>query len=119
MKPDPSADTFHAPDILNDVLSHADDPGSLGAYLTEKLRVITRARCVLIIQCLCTETVTAHHVVGVSPEERREWAESATSSSLYEAVHHLPVALCLRGNASRISETYCCGMGLSCRWPHR
>ena len=42
-------------------------PVTLGTYLTEEVRDITGARCVLIIQCLSTPTVMAHRVVSVNP----------------------------------------------------
>jgi len=56
-----------AMDILSNVLSRADNPGDLGTYLTEEIRDLTGARCVLLIQCLSAATVTTHRIVSVNP----------------------------------------------------
>jgi PAS domain S-box-containing protein len=88
-----------AMDILSNVLSRADHPGDLGTYLTEEIRDLTGARCVLLIQCLCTATVTAHRVVSVNPLRRREWAESPAVRPLYDdVVHRMPAAQFWRGD---------------------
>jgi len=103
MKPDTSnknkdlAFPGMAMDILSNVLSRADNPGDLGKYLTEEVRDLTGARCVLLIQCLSTPTVLAHSVVSVNPLRRREWAESPDGNRLYEVVHHLSTAQLWRG----------------------
>jgi PAS domain S-box-containing protein len=86
-----------AMDILGNVLSRADNPGDLGTYLTEEVRDLTGARCVLLIQCPGTPTVTAHRVVSVNPLRRREWAESPAGNRLYEVVHRVPSAQLWRG----------------------
>jgi PAS domain S-box-containing protein len=88
-----------AMDILSNVLSRADDPGDLGTYLTEEIRDLTGAHCVLLIQCLCTATLTAHRVVSVNPLRSREWAESPAVNRLYDDVVHLmPAAQFWRGD---------------------
>ncbi len=101
MKPDASdkdlAFTAMAMDILSNVLSRADNPADLGIYLTEEVRELTGARCVLLIQCLSTPTELAHHVVSVNPLRRREWAESPDGNHLYEVVHRVPAAQLWRG----------------------
>ncbi|MGD0845338.1 MAG: PAS domain S-box protein [Geobacteraceae bacterium] len=86
-----------AMDILSNVLSRADNPGDLGTYLTEEVRDLTGARCVLLIQCLSTTTMIAHRVVSVNPLRRREWAESPAGNRLYEVVHRMPAAQLWRG----------------------
>jgi PAS domain S-box-containing protein len=87
-----------AMDILSNVLSRSDDPRELGTYLTEEIRDLTGARCVLLIQCLCTVTVTAHRVVAVNPSRRCEWAESPAVNRLYDVVHRMPAAQFWRGD---------------------
>jgi PAS domain S-box-containing protein len=88
-----------AMDILSNVLSRADNPGDLGTYLTEEIRDLTGARCVLLIQCLGAVTVTAHRIVSVNPLRRREWAESRAVNRLYDDVVHLmPTAQFWRGD---------------------
>jgi len=84
-------------DILSNILSRADNPGDLGTYLTEEVRDLTGARCVLLIQCLCTPTVTGHRVVSVNPLRRLEWAESPAVNLLYEVVHRVQAAQLWRG----------------------
>lgn len=101
MKPDANEKdpTFPvmAMDILSNVLSRADNPGDLGTYLTEEIRDLTGARCVLLLQCLNTEAVTAHRVVSVNPLRMREWAESQAENRLYECVHRVPAKQLWRG----------------------
>ena len=87
-----------AMDILSNVLSRADNPGELGTYLTEEIRELTGARCVLIIQCPNSATVAPHRVVGANPLKRREWAESPAARRLYDVVHTMPVPQYWRGD---------------------
>lgn len=86
-----------AMDIVSNVLRRADNPGNLATYLTEEVRDLTGARCVLLLQCQCTSTAMAHHVAGVNPVRRREWAESPEALRLYDVVHHVPDARLWRG----------------------
>ncbi|MHC9542081.1 MAG: ATP-binding protein [Vulcanimicrobiota bacterium] len=79
-----------AMDILNNVLSRADNPGDLGTCLTEEVRDLTGARCVLLIQCLSTPHVLNHRVVSVNPLRMSEWAQSPDRKRLYEVVHRMP-----------------------------
>lgn len=81
-----------AMDILSNVLSRADNPGELGTCLTEEIRDLTGARCVLLIQCLGTETMPTHRVFSVNPSRRRAWAETLLANRLYEVVHRMPAA---------------------------
>jgi PAS domain S-box-containing protein len=96
MKPDAGdknpAFAVMAMDILGNVLSRAASPGDLGIYLTEEVRELTGARCVVLVECLSTPTAIAYRVVSVNPLRRREWAESQDGNRLYDAVHWLPAA---------------------------
>ncbi len=76
----------------------ADNPGELGIYLTEEVRDLTGARCVLLVECLCTSTVSAHRIVSVNPLRRQKWAESPIANRLYEVVHDLQAAQLWRGD---------------------
>jgi PAS domain S-box-containing protein len=75
-------------DILHNVLSRADNPGRLVDYLTEEIRELTGARCVLFIQCLGE----VHRVLGVNPTRHLAWAESPLRESLYHITHNLSAA---------------------------
>jgi ABC-type multidrug transport system fused ATPase/permease subunit len=86
-----------AMDILGNVLSRADNPAELGTYLTEEIRDLTGAHCVLLVQCLCTGAVAEHRVVSVEPVQRREWAESPAVERLYDIIHRMPEAQPWRG----------------------
>jgi len=86
-----------AMDIVSKVLGCAENPGDLGTYLTEEVRELTGARCVLLIECLDTGTVAEHRVVSVNPLRRREWAEATDAKRLYEVVHCMPAARLWRG----------------------
>jgi PAS domain S-box-containing protein len=87
-----------AMDILSNVLSRADNPGELGTYLTEEIRDLTGARCVLLIQYLGAATVATYRIVSVNPLRRREWAGSPAVNRLYEVVYRMPAALFWRGD---------------------
>lgn len=90
--------------ILDRVLRRADNPAEMGTYLTQEIRNLTGADCVLLIQCLCTPTVAMHRIFSVNPPQRRQWAESQTGKLLFEAVHHMPQAQQWRGEeASEIA----------------
>jgi two-component system, cell cycle sensor histidine kinase and response regulator CckA len=84
MRQDP-AFTAMTLDILHNVLSRADNPGRLVDYLTEEIRELTGARCVLFLQCLGT----AHRVLGINPSRHLAWAESSERESLYHITHEL------------------------------
>ena len=87
--PDPTVAAMTM-DMLGNVLSRADNPGRLGDYLTEEIRELTGARCVLFIQRLGPATGDGHRVVSVNPVRRSAWAESAPAHRLYEAIHQTP-----------------------------
>lgn len=83
--------------ILDRILRRADNPAEMGTYLTEEVRTLTGAHCVLLIQCLCTPTVAEHRIFSVNPPDLRQWTESQSARLLYEAVHHIPEAQQWRG----------------------
>ncbi|BHH84525.1 hybrid sensor histidine kinase/response regulator [Desulforhopalus sp. 52FAK] len=72
-------------EILDNMLSRSENPGQLSKYLTEEIRELTGARCVLLIECMDDN----HNLLAVNPERRREWAESPETKLLYEASHAL------------------------------
>ena len=75
-------------DILDNMLSRSDNPGQLARYLTEEIRELTGARCVLLIQCL----ENTHAVMDVNPARLDKWAESPEMQILYGAIHGLTKA---------------------------
>ncbi len=78
-----SAMTLH---MMSHVLSHADKPSDLGEYLTESIRELIGARCVLLIQHPHACPGDLHRIVSVKPARRRDWAESPAAHRLYNAV---------------------------------
>ncbi len=92
-----SAFSIMAMDILGNVLKRADDPGDLGTYLTEEVRELTGAHCVLLIECQPPAAEAACRVVSINPLRRRKWAESPVANQLYEVAHHVPAARFWRG----------------------
>ena len=72
-------------DILDNMLSRSDNPGQLAKYLTDEIRELTGARCVLLFECLGGN----HNLLAVNPERHRQWAESAETRVLYDASHEL------------------------------
>lgn len=87
-------------DMLQNVLARADKPSELGDYLTEEIRELTGARCVLFIQCLCSEQTSNHRVVSVNPSRRREWAESSAMQQVYDDIHNYKTAQLWRSDGN-------------------
>jgi signal transduction histidine kinase len=81
-----SAMTLH---MMSNVLSRADKPSDLGEYLTEAIRELIGARCVLLIQHPHACPGDLHRIVSVKPARRREWSESNAAHRLYNSVCHL------------------------------
>ena len=84
--------TLMTMDVLRNVLSRADHPGQLGEYLTEEVRELCGARCVVFIQCLSSATEVEHRIVSVNPPRRRDWADSPAAHRLYDILYRLPAA---------------------------
>jgi PAS domain S-box-containing protein len=79
-------------DILSNVLHRADKPSELGIYLTEEIRELTGASCVLLIQYSDPVVDRKYRVVSVNPSRRCDWAESSTAISLYDITCQLQKA---------------------------
>lgn len=77
-------------EIITNLLSHAENPGKLGEYLTQEIRELTGARCVILIQCLDISDGQRHRVIGVNPGRRHGWSESPAARYLYGLIHELP-----------------------------
>ncbi|KAF0158523.1 MAG: response regulator receiver, partial [Syntrophaceae bacterium] len=75
-------------DILNNVLSRADNPGKLGTYLTEEVREITGAKCVIFFKCFNSSDSFVHEIMGISPERNRPVAESSDMERLLPLIHN-------------------------------
>lgn len=89
-------------DILNKVLTSADNPANLGLYLTEEIRELTGARCVLFIQYSASKKERIHRIISVNPVRRTEWAESEEVHDFFKIVHRFSVSKLWR--ASETSE---------------
>ena len=85
---DPSFQVLNL-NILSEMLRRADNPTSLGEYLCAEIRELTGAGCVLLIQCLCTETESAHRIASINPRHLLGWAESLTDSRFFDIIHNL------------------------------
>jgi PAS domain S-box-containing protein len=77
-------------DILSSVLTRADNPSELGRYLTEELRELTGARCVLFLRRLGTEDNANWRALAVNPWRRLAWAESPAVTRLRRASQDMP-----------------------------
>ena len=102
-------------DILHKVLARADNPGRVVDYLTEEIRELTGARCVLFLQCLGD----MHRVLGVNPTRYLAWAESHEGKRLHDIAHELPaVEIWYPEGSSDVSEILQrLGFGLSMAIP--
>ena len=89
MTPDPvSADpalSLMTMDILSQVLSRSDNPKELGRYLSEEIRELTGARCVLLIRTPDAQDTPGRQILTVHPHRRRLWAESPEVFSFFES----------------------------------
>jgi PAS domain S-box-containing protein len=108
MTPDPILNDPAFPvmtmDILNNLLRRADNPVTLVKHLTEELRELTGARCILFTQCIGGLTRMFHRVVGVSPSRYGDWVASAPAVRLYEIVYDLPgTHLCQPDDSTELS----------------
>jgi signal transduction histidine kinase/CheY-like chemotaxis protein len=81
-----SAMTLH---MMSNVLSHADKPSELGEYLTEEIRELIGARCVILIQHPHSCPGDLHRIVSVKPSRRLEWAESPAAHRVYNTACHI------------------------------
>jgi len=79
-------------DLLVKVLIRAEHPDELGEFLTEEIRELSGARCVVFIECLNCEAEKKHRVISVNPRRCSTWADSTAAHRLYEIIHQLPAA---------------------------
>ncbi|MFH0966469.1 MAG: GAF domain-containing protein, partial [Methanobacteriota archaeon] len=63
-------------DIIGQVLARSDNPKELGRYLSEEIRELTGARCVLLVRGSDVPDGAGRQILTVHPERRRLWAES-------------------------------------------
>ena len=54
---------YMALDILENLLSNADELSAMGAYLTQQMRELTGARSVILLQCLHNFGESGHRLV--------------------------------------------------------
>ena len=77
-------------DLAKHVLSRPDNLPEVASYLMERVRELSGAHTVIMIQWLQeTGGKHGHRLVDVNPERRRYLAESADIKSLIEIVHEL------------------------------
>lgn len=88
-------------DILDNMLSRSENPGQLSKYLTEEIRELTGARCILLFECMGDK----HNLLAVNPKRRRQWAELPETNLLYEAAHKLSkITLWEEADSSEVSS---------------
>ena len=80
---------FMAMDILSELLTHTDRPSELGLSLTQQLRDLTGAHCVVLARCLHDFGGAGHEVVAVCPERRRERIVQTDLDHLAQHTHEL------------------------------
>ena len=76
-------------DILKYVLGRADDLPAVVRHLTEKVRELSGARTIVLTQCFQKTGRVGHKLLFVSPERRRNLAESKEIKRLVEIAHNL------------------------------
>lgn len=78
--------------ILENVLSHVDNPGGLGVYLTEELRALSGSRCTILVQCNHETRDCRHRIVCINPDQYSFLAQSPKMRRLIEVVHNFKEA---------------------------
>jgi len=63
-------------DLLGQILSRSDNAKKLGDYLSEEIRELTGARCVLLVRGDEGPDRFGRAILTIHPERKREWAES-------------------------------------------
>ena len=71
-------------DILGKVLESSGSPATLGTYLTNEVSELIGARCVILVRHDNDGRRTTHHILGVNPDRRRNFAESAEMRKIYD-----------------------------------
>lgn len=71
-------------DILGKVLESSGSPATLGTYLTNEVSELIGARCVILVRHDNDGRRTSHHILGVNPDRRRNFAESAEMRKIYD-----------------------------------
>ena len=84
--PDPAISAMTM-DILGRILACADNAKKLGDYLSEEIRELTGARCVLLVRGNEDPDKFGRAILTIHPERRREWAESPEVLSFLK--HHV------------------------------
>jgi signal transduction histidine kinase len=74
-------------DILNNVLSQAENPGKMGVYLTGELRELTGARLVTLLHCEGEVSAHQHNIIGLNPERDRSQFYLDELQPLLNVVH--------------------------------
>ena len=72
---DPALSTMTM-DLLSQILSRSDNPGEMGRYLSEEIRELTGAKCILVILNSDSVLGSSGQIFSIHPERRRRWAES-------------------------------------------
>ena len=88
IKKDPALPVI-AMDILGNVLGKADNPGELGEYLTEEIRELTGARCIILNQHFVSKDEKSVRVFSINPLRKKKWACSTSAQELYDYFHKL------------------------------
>ncbi len=59
-------------EMIENILSHADNPGECGQYITNQIRDLIGVRIVAILQCMGSDKEHQHKLVSVCPAKRIE-----------------------------------------------
>jgi len=58
-------------DMLEKILSTADDPGALSRYLTHQMRELLGGKTVVLMECGCNSETEEHRIVSACPERQK------------------------------------------------
>jgi len=100
-------------DIVQSVLSRPDNLPEVITQLLARIRELSGARAIIMLQCLQpAREQHGHRLLGVNPERRRALAESAEVERLIEITHHLSgLTLWRPGAQGGEAETILEGLG--------
>lgn len=74
-------------DLLEEILSRSDNPGTCSAHLASRIREIIGVRTVLVFQCSEFSGSHTHELISAVPDRRRQAAESREILVLLETAH--------------------------------
>ena len=82
---DSAANQFVIMEMLKDLLAFSEDPGHMGAYLTQQIREFLGARIVVLVHYQKALKEPSLRIVSIQPERFQKWDQWETLQELFRA----------------------------------